>query len=172
MSNLGQRVATAVLLLPPVAAALWAGGLWGGILISAAAVVGTAEYYRMVLGKVDLDTIPGLAGAGFLPLIPVLHLDPAWPFWVLVGASMVAWCSQLFLSRVLGAPMRVGHILAGVLFVGGGTYALSSLRMMSDGRSLVLLTLLGTWLNDLCAYAGGHLLGRRRLAPSVSPGKT
>ena len=40
------------------------------------------------------------------------------------------------------------------------------------GFSLVLAVLLGTWASDIGAYAIGRLIGRRRLAPAISPGKS
>ena len=32
--------------------------------------------------------------------------------------------------------------------------------------------MLGTWASDIFAYFGGRVLGRRRLAPAISPKKT
>ena len=40
------------------------------------------------------------------------------------------------------------------------------------GGALVIDVLVGTFLTDTSAYAGGRLFGRRRLAPSLSPNKT
>jgi phosphatidate cytidylyltransferase len=38
--------------------------------------------------------------------------------------------------------------------------------------ALLLFPVLVTWISDVCAYAIGHLFGRRKLAPAISPGKT
>ncbi len=40
------------------------------------------------------------------------------------------------------------------------------------GGALVIDVLVGTFLTDTSAYAGGRLFGRHRLAPSLSPNKT
>ncbi len=40
------------------------------------------------------------------------------------------------------------------------------------GGALVIDVLVGTFLTDTCAYAGGRLFGSRRLAPRLSPNKT
>ncbi len=85
---------------------------------------------------------------------------------------MASWCLRLFRSEITGAPEHVGHSVAGVLFVGPGLSALAHLRAGPDGWPWTVLVLLATWLNDTAAYAGGRLLGRHRLAPAVSPGKT
>jgi phosphatidate cytidylyltransferase len=40
------------------------------------------------------------------------------------------------------------------------------------GLGLLLTVILVTWLNDTCAYLVGRAVGRRKLAPAVSPKKT
>jgi phosphatidate cytidylyltransferase len=40
------------------------------------------------------------------------------------------------------------------------------------GGALVIDVLVGTFITDTAAYAGGRLFGRRKLAPSLSPNKT
>lgn len=42
----------------------------------------------------------------------------------------------------------------------------------AKGLALVLSVTIIIWLGDTVAYLGGSTLGRRRLAPSISPGKT
>jgi len=46
------------------------------------------------------------------------------------------------------------------------------LREVSNGRDWVLLTVLGTFAVDTAAYFVGRTIGRRKLAPAISPGKT
>jgi phosphatidate cytidylyltransferase len=41
-----------------------------------------------------------------------------------------------------------------------------------DGRSWVYLTVLSTWAVDTAAFFTGRAIGRRKLAPSISPKKT
>jgi phosphatidate cytidylyltransferase len=40
------------------------------------------------------------------------------------------------------------------------------------GPALLTLPLALTWIGDTCAYFGGRAFGKRKLIPSVSPGKT
>jgi phosphatidate cytidylyltransferase len=59
----------------------------------------------------------------------------------------------------IAVPM--GMIL-GILYFGGG----------QDGRWWIAYLLVVTKITDVGAYFGGNLWGRRKLAPSISPGKT
>jgi phosphatidate cytidylyltransferase len=42
----------------------------------------------------------------------------------------------------------------------------------SRGLSFILSTLCLVWMADIAAYFGGRALGRHKLAPSISPGKS
>jgi phosphatidate cytidylyltransferase len=50
--------------------------------------------------------------------------------------------------------------------------SLTSLFNPENGRYLIFMLLLGTFLGDTGAYAFGRLFGKRKLAPKLSPGKT
>jgi phosphatidate cytidylyltransferase len=58
----------------------------------------------------------------------------------------------------------------GVVWIGVGLGAVVVLRDASF--TLVLAVLLGTWGSDIGAYAIGRMIGRRKLAPAISPGKS
>jgi phosphatidate cytidylyltransferase len=68
--------------------------------------------------------------------------------------------------------LRAAWTLLGVVYVGGLLGCGSLLRDASNGRELVFFVTLTTWAGDIGAYYVGSRLGRRPLAPSVSPKKT
>ncbi|MEW5911651.1 MAG: phosphatidate cytidylyltransferase, partial [Thermodesulfobacteriota bacterium] len=60
----------------------------------------------------------------------------------------------------------------GVLYCGGLFACLLLLAARAQGRALLLFAIFCVIAADVGAYFCGHLWGRRKLAPSVSPGKT
>ena len=73
-------------------------------------------------------------------------------------------------ARVAWEP--VGVTVFGICYVnwllGYGFW----LRDLPAGREWVLLLVWVTWLGETAAYAVGSLIGRHKLAPAISPGKT
>ena len=59
-----------------------------------------------------------------------------------------------------------------IVWIGLGVAHAAMLRGLDHGGALVVMVLLGTFLGDTFAYLGGRLLGRRKLAPLISPNKT
>ncbi|NDF16255.1 hypothetical protein EB061_13225, partial [bacterium] len=75
----------------------------------------------------------------------------------------IVWADRDFASRFL-------WIWIGLVWVGLPLLAIGMLRQLSFGE--VMFPLLLIWLTDTMAYVGGRLLGGRKMAPSISPGKT
>lgn len=65
---------------------------------------------------------------------------------------------------------RAGRWLLGLLCLLAGWLALANARAV--GVNFVLSALCLVWAADVAAYFGGRRFGRRKLAPSISPGKT
>jgi phosphatidate cytidylyltransferase len=59
-----------------------------------------------------------------------------------------------------------------IVWIGLGVAFAAMLRGLDHGGALVVMVLLGTFFGDTFAYFGGRLLGRRKLAPRISPNKT
>ena len=59
-----------------------------------------------------------------------------------------------------------------IVWIGLGVAHAAMLRGLDHGGALVVMVLLGTFVGDTFAYFGGRLLGRRKLAPVISPNKT
>ena len=67
----------------------------------------------------------------------------------------------------------MGTTLLGVVWVAGGLSLLLVLRdVPQHGRLAVFTVLLAVWADDSAAYFVGRVIGRHRMAPTISPGKT
>lgn len=172
--ELRTRFATAALLLPPLSAVIWYGAPAWPLLLAVAGAVAAAEYYRIAFGQLPPEAWPGIAGAALVPLLPdaLPHDAAGAAFWIVAGTALAAWLVRLWQGSPRGATHVVGEVLGGLLFSAPGLFALAWIRSGSDGRSWIYALLLVTWSNDACAYGVGRALGRHRLAPTVSPGKT
>jgi len=83
-------------------------------------------------------------------------------FWVVL-APLWLWERPVFANSA--APL-----LAGVVVLVPNAAALVALRGQSP--VLLLAVMAVVWISDIAAYFTGRRFGRRKLAPSISPGKT
>lgn len=68
---------------------------------------------------------------------------------------------------------RAAATLFGIFFVSWGISHVSLIRdLRPDGEKLTYIYFLTVWLCDTAAYFVGKSIGKRRLAPAISPGKT
>jgi len=75
--------------------------------------------------------------------------------------------APVWLARGVAARNRVALIVAGVIVLVPAGYALAMLQPRQVLAALILV-----WIADTAAYFVGRKWGRRKLAPSISPGKT
>jgi len=83
-------------------------------------------------------------------------------------------CGLLLLPRATDPPAAWARLASagfGVFYVGGLLAALPLLHARM-GSAWVALTIAVTFGNDTGAYFTGRALGRHKLAPAISPGKT
>lgn len=170
---LKQRVLTALGILPVALAAIiltpvtWFDGLL--VLLLAGLM---REWVRLTQLPQRWHWIPVLlAPLVFAAGVIEWEYQFAWRETLLLGAVLF-WmsCPLWFVTRYpLGTTLKVG---IGVVVVAGAGIALHMLKQLSPDGSLVLLVFLLVWAADVGAYFAGKALGRRRLAPTISPGKT
>jgi len=176
-----KRILTAVVVLPFLIASILISSLWWlfVLLAAAAMVVGLWEFYLLAKKlKLQPEVAAGyLAGAALI----TIHLqnDPANVLLVLFLIIAVT-IGTMIAFTFRGGPFdkmiaSVGATLVGVLYVPLLGSHLVALRtgfpqpLSAHLLSFFFLVLMGS---DAGAYYTGRALGRRKLAPSISPGKT
>ena len=169
---LKHRVITAAIGLPLIILAIWFGDPWFTILISAAALAGTYEFYHI---------------ANFDRKEPLLYLGLLWSM-VLVFSShyqnpdvlptaitatmLISFIYLLFRPSREKAFRDWAWMIVGALYVGWMLSYWLNLRGFEDGRNWVYLAMLTTFANDTGAYFIGRARGKHKLAPTISPSKT
>jgi phosphatidate cytidylyltransferase len=152
---LKQRIITALILAP---LALW--GIWSlssenlSLILGIIFTLGAWEWSRLVgldchLGRIGYSA---LFPVSFYLLYPLLQ-QGNWPLLVLVIALM--WWVMALMSVVT-------YPRSGALWKNSGM----------AGPGFFILLMLIIWGADSGAYFAGRALGRRKLAPKVSPGKS
>jgi phosphatidate cytidylyltransferase len=197
--ELAKRVAVAGVGIPFAIVVVYLGGWALAALLALVAVGGTLELYRLASQSgVAAFARPGAAAAAAYVLIaaayPSAH-EAAPYFWLLTFALMLAFAAGSIWGRgVEGQPLfAVAITVFGALLAGATlSYAvfLRALPTQVDtltshaagfvaarhgafiGTAFVFYPLVLTWINDSCAYFAGRAWGKRKLIPSVSPGKT
>jgi phosphatidate cytidylyltransferase len=181
-SELGKRVASALVLAPVALAGIWFGDAALATLLACASAVGAWEFYRLArAGGARPFARTGIAAAGLVPI--AVHAHVLGVVRVPIAALSVlplAWLAASVWRRgVAGEPLRaVGSTLLGIAYVAVPLSFAYLLRAFdyavgrAAGTAVLLLPVLGTWASDVGAYFAGRAIGGARLLPSVSPGKT
>lgn len=176
MSNAVLRVLTALVAAPLVVGVAYLGGWVLGVLVTGIAVLGQWELYRLAE---DAGLHPRKEWGCILGALVVLQ--PLWPpaggLALGIGVMLLALMPFLFRREAL-----LGSVSVTFFGVAYPAALLGFLLRLRQARStevgdvqafyLVLLVLLLVWASDVFAYYVGKAVGRRPLAPSISPNKT
>ena len=170
-------------------AALWAGAPWLSLLAAVLASLGAVEFYRM-------SALQGARPAAFLGVIWALafvvsgHRDDYVEYQTTLvalggGVLTLAWLlARRFVPGRAGdnageargslgdTLVDWGHTAAGAIYTGWTLSLFLRLRAGEDGLEWVVIVILATFATDTGAFLVGRAIGRRRMVPRISPGKT
>jgi phosphatidate cytidylyltransferase len=190
-----KRVLTAVILVPLVVLALFKTPLWlFTLLVFGVAVLAAHEYFGIVkaqgfrpfeaasyvLFALSFGTLFALAyfasidyvaGAGGLAVIVMLGLLGGLGLITLI-AALVLLLGGLGRDPLSSALPDAAVTLMALPYIGFTLGLLPVLRAGSNGSLFVLYLMVLVWCGDIAAYYVGRRLGKYKLAPRVSPGKS
>ncbi|HRI43935.1 MAG TPA: phosphatidate cytidylyltransferase [Fimbriimonadaceae bacterium] len=172
--NMVRRILTAVIAIPIVLAVLFSTSPWPILLL---AITAWCFAFDELVAMVDPDRVRFVLIDAFWPVVAILA-------WVSgLGEVAVAVFGTMFISGLVGLarvsptrkkvlPWAIGWITAPF----GALIVLHEAGIVEPGQAfsanLALMALVPLWVGDTLAILAGRTLGRVKLAPRISPGKT
>jgi phosphatidate cytidylyltransferase len=176
---LSTRILTALILVPAVLAALFllppAG--WGAVTL--VAFCAAAVEWSNLVGYARRARLLFVAGTFVigcnLLFSPSLGFERGWPTGVVLAVCGPATLFWLLVAppwlRVNWRPAsKLGMAVLGWIVLSGAWVAIVQLQAQSSW--LVFAAFAIVWIADTAAYFTGRAVGRHKLAPAISPGKT
>jgi len=196
-ADLERRTVTALVYAVVVLAALFAPWPTFAVLISLLAVIGYVELRALFRYR---PYQPWLVGVVFVLFFIAAHLfavrpcldvrsgfEPVFEYGAQLGVvlfgvvAIVVFIAEAVRGRPYPAVLGAVFTLAGALYLGFGFGFLIDLWQAGGEGTRgwlgtlpvwLLLALVPTWVGDSVAYLVGSRIGRRRIVPRISPGKT
>ncbi|MCE7946173.1 MAG: hypothetical protein DYG88_01960 [Chloroflexi bacterium CFX4] len=170
---LRTRLLSAAVFVPIAIGLMWLGGtLYTAALMLALAICGGEFAAHTLRGEVRLNAplvISGILALLSLQVFRLTHL-------LLPLLSLLLLLNLVVMVFRYGADgnaaLRFSLNVAAALYIGGLGMHLLALRQLENGEQWVTLVVVSIGIGDVGAYFVGSLLGKHKLAPSLSPNKT
>lgn len=171
-----KRWITGLVALPFLVFFVYSGGMWFGLLVTAAAGLGVWEYFRIVLKPEEkiLSALPligfltagGLAYAAFKGMPDLMA--------AVLAFNLMA-CSLVGVQQFKNRPEILATLTKqtlGMVYVPLFASFLILIRNGADGMGWIFYLLFVVFAGDTSALYVGSFYGRHKLSPAVSPNKT
>ena len=171
MSNFISRVLVGIIGLPIVLGLVWLGGWWLAALVLLASLVAVHEF--VTVARPLRPLAPALYLGVTLSLVLAQTSGTVWMLGGMLATFVFAFAASALAKTRAPSTVAIAATVLGAGWIGFGLGHLLLLRdVHQHGRLLTFTVLLTVWAADTFAYFGGRLLGRHKLAPALSPGKT
>ncbi|MGD8718610.1 MAG: phosphatidate cytidylyltransferase [Candidatus Zixiibacteriota bacterium] len=169
---LAARVLTAALWLPVHLIVIIWGRPWHFVVyLEAIAAVALLEMFGVLeaTGRRPHRFATMIAGGVFLA---ALAYRPALAAGAAAALTLAVVAIPVFRNDAANAAVDAGASLLAFAYVPAFLAFLVLIRKMAAGVELLLIFFITIWCIDIAAYFVGRAFGKRKLAPSISPGKT
>lgn len=180
MNNFWQRTLSGILFVIAIIGALAGGPLAFALLFATITGLSLHEFLRMVIPQQPspariLTVIAGVVIFSLHFLVAGKYMSPSTLGWLLV-LPLILWINQMF-SNPRNTLTHLAFSLTGLIYPATLISAISYLAYISpDGggfnRTLLISLFVMIWSHDTLAYLTGKWIGRHKLLPGVSPGKS
>jgi phosphatidate cytidylyltransferase len=166
-----SRLLVAAAALPVVLGAVYLGDWWLFAVAAIGAALALHEFWLLA------RPLSPLSPAGYVGCaLALVGAELGGVQWML-GGALTAFPLAFALKGISAsrqAPTAsISATVMGAVWVGCGLGFVLLIRdFPNHGRLATITILLAVWAGDTFAYFGGRLLGRHRMAPTTSPGKT
>lgn len=169
-----KRVLTAVVLIPFVLVLVFLGPRWQWLFtLGTAGVAALASWEYLTLARQKGAQSPRLAVVIAIGALFAATFE--WPDQVASILGMLSLALLLvctFSSPIARVLPDASNAVFCLIYTGFTLVSLPALHAQNNGPSLVVFLLFVVWAGDIAALCIGRLLGRRKLAPTISPNKT
>lgn len=159
-----------------VFAVLYAGAFWLCLAASLIILVAVLEYnnFKLTDKRDALGDALGVAGAVVVPFAAFVIGDKAL-LPVVILSTFVFFIHGIALrtGELKDAALGVALKTLGLVYIAlPVTFLFLIAALEPHGRLWLLFLLIVIWANDTFAYFTGRLIGKQKLSPEISPGKT
>ena len=186
MNNLIKRALSGAVYVALIVCGIMAGGWWFIALSCLFAVLALNEFYGLSNGSSGGENVSTLVidiAGGFILVagLGCVNLGLLSPFTTrVIGGTLfmlyllylvVRLVSQLY-SREVSPLVNLAFSYMGQLYIALPLGLMSMYYTFSNGAWLLLAMFVMIWLSDTGAYLVGSAIGKHKLFPRISPGKT
>jgi phosphatidate cytidylyltransferase len=171
MTSFVSRIVIAAAGIPIVLGLVYLGGWWLFALAAVAAMIALHEFWLLT------RPLRPLAPAGYIgSILALVGAEVSGVDWMIGGfltTLALAFGLKVISEARQAATASIGATALGAAWIGVGLSFLVLIRELpGHGRLALFTVLLAVWAGDTFAYFGGRLIGRHKMAPTTSPGKT
>lgn len=170
-----QRFFVVIFGVPACYLIIFNGGWLFFFVLMALLTIACYEYARMAFGPDSYPQIVLLTLTVWLVLLAeYFHLPPAHEFYVYLSFFfLLAYSLWGYEKRqATFPPNHLMKMMLGLIVIGWMGRYLFVVRSLDEAGHAFLLLMFAIWAADVGAYVFGSLIGRTKIAPNTSPGKS